>query len=271
MATYNRSGAITYAAQWCNSHNTDYPFYNSNGNTDCANFVSQCMHEGGGMPMKYTTNVNAYDKWYFNSTSDRSPSWTGAQSLRLFIKYNTVGYPRMGYTFLSESQVGQLQTGDLVFALNNDGTSKANRTAKHVAMVSYVSGNTIYVYAHSDPKDNEPWRTSLSDTILCHFDGTIMTDNSSGGSSGDSGGSTSSWQERYGTSTLRASNSYNLYVKNMQEDLITLDYDCGSSGADGYFGSNTTAAVRAFQSDHNLTVDGLVGNTTKQALYNAVY
>lgn len=83
-------------------------------------------------------------------------------------------YLRMGYSFLSNSQAAQLQKGDLVFALNNDGSGKSNRTAKHVAMVSRVVGTTIYVYAHSQSKNDEPWGYSLDDTILCKFNGTIQ-------------------------------------------------------------------------------------------------
>jgi len=218
------------------------------------------MHEGGGMPMKYTTTRNSYDKWYYNSKSDISPSWKGAQSLRLFIKYNTVGYPRMGYTFLSNSQVSQLQAGDIVFALESGSSSKSNRKATHVGLVSRVSGTTIYVYAHSKNKGDEKWAYSLSNTILCHFDGTILTD-----------GSSSSWQERYGTATLKASSSYNEYVKNLQTDLISIGISCGSAGADGIFGSATTAAVKQFQSENGLTVDGLAGNATKQALYEKAF
>lgn len=211
--------------------------------------------------MKYTTTSGSYDSWYYYSGTNKSGSWAGAQSLRLFIKYNTSGYPRMGYSFLSNSQVSQLQKGDLVFALNGTG-SKSSRTAHHVAMVSSVSGSTIYVYAHSSAKDNQPWGYALADTILCHFDGTILE---------NGGGSTSDWQTRYGTTTLKASNSYSAYVKNLQTDLITLGYSCGSSGADGYFGSNTTSAVKAFQGDEGLTADGLAGNATKQTLYQRVY
>ena len=35
-------------------------------------------------------------------------------------------------------------------------------------------------------------------------------------------------------------------VKNVQQNLIKLGYSCGSSGADGDFGSGTLNAVRAF-------------------------
>ncbi len=265
MATYNRDGAIRYAKKWCKDHNPNYVYYDgTNKNTDCANFVSQCMYEGGGMPMKNTAN-NGYDVWYYYGAGNRSSSWTGAQSLRLFIKKNIIGYPRMGYTFLSNDQVGQLQKGDLVFALNKDGTNKNKRTAGHVAMVDHVTDGIVFMYAHSAAKDNQKWETPLEDTILCHFDGTILT-----GDAGK-GDDSSSWQVRYGTATLKASGRFNAYVKNMQEDLMTLGYDLGTAGADGYFGKATTAAVKAFQTNKGLTVDGLAGKVTKAALYSAVY
>jgi len=41
MATYNRSGAIAYAAKWWNSYNPDYIYYDgTDDNTDCANFAT---------------------------------------------------------------------------------------------------------------------------------------------------------------------------------------------------------------------------------------
>ena len=174
---YNRNGAIQYAQNWCNGHNPLFPDYDNDGNpnaSDCANFVSQCMREGGEVPEKFTTNVNSYDIWYFRNANDRTPSWTGAQSLRLFVKYNTAGYPQMPATFLADNQINQLQKGDLVFALNNDGDSKANRTAYHVAMVSRVVGSTVYVYAHSAKKDDEAWGAAAADTIFCKFSDAIQ-------------------------------------------------------------------------------------------------
>lgn len=52
-------------------------------------------------------------------------------------------------------------------------------------------------------------------------------------------------------------------VKTLQTNLITLGYSCGASGADGDFGANTEAAVKAFQRDNGLTMDGLAGEKTQ--------
>ena len=55
-------------------------------------------------------------------------------------------------------------------------------------------------------------------------------------------------------------------VKTMQTMLIACGYDCGSTGADGDFGKNTEAALRAFQKDKGLTVDGIYGPVSKATL-----
>lgn len=59
-------------------------------------------------------------------------------------------------------------------------------------------------------------------------------------------------------------------VKELQTNLIKLKYSCGEAGADGDFGNGTEAAVRAFQKDHNLVVDGIVGTATKEAIQKAL-
>lgn len=56
-------------------------------------------------------------------------------------------------------------------------------------------------------------------------------------------------------------------VARMQRVLIALGYDCGKAGSDGEYGSGTVAAVRAFQHDKGLTVDGIAGNKTLTVLY----
>ena len=59
-------------------------------------------------------------------------------------------------------------------------------------------------------------------------------------------------------------------VKALQNYLIHLGYHCGDKGADGYFGYDTRAAVRAFQQDYGLTVDGICGRKTWSALFHAL-
>lgn len=58
-------------------------------------------------------------------------------------------------------------------------------------------------------------------------------------------------------------------VKTMQKMLIACGYSCGSAGADGSFGDNTLAAVKAFQKAAGVTVDGIYGPVTKAALEKA--
>jgi len=59
-------------------------------------------------------------------------------------------------------------------------------------------------------------------------------------------------------------------VKLMQEMLLKLGYDLGSWGIDGDFGDCTDLALRAFQKDARLDVDGECGPATLVALENAV-
>lgn len=52
-------------------------------------------------------------------------------------------------------------------------------------------------------------------------------------------------------------------VERLQGDLSRLGYQIG---ANGVFDESTEAAVKKFQQDHNLTVDGIVGPQTGRQL-----
>lgn len=66
-------------------------------------------------------------------------------------------------------------------------------------------------------------------------------------------------------STLRYGSS-GTAVKQMQTALVKLGYSTG--GTDGKFGPTTEKAVRQFQKDNGLKVDGLAGNQTLTLLYD---
>ena len=48
--------------------------------------------------------------------------------------------------------------------------------------------------------------------------------------------------------------------------LIKLGYSCGTAGADGDFGNNTLKALKNFQKDNKLVVDGIYGPISKEKL-----
>ncbi len=50
----------------------------------------------------------------------------------------------------------------------------------------------------------------------------------------------------------------------LQQTLMSLGYNVGA--LDGYFGDVTLEAVKAFQRDYGLYVDGVIGEQTKAAL-----
>ena len=72
-----------------------------------------------------------------------------------------------------------------------------------------------------------------------------------------------------GKATLRKGSKGDT-VRELQTMLLKLGYDLGPCGIDGDFGKATEAAVRSFQSDHRLAVDGVVGKNTWAELEKSV-
>lgn len=62
-------------------------------------------------------------------------------------------------------------------------------------------------------------------------------------------------------------------VLRLQEQLLTIGYHDMDRAlrCDGEFGDRTRRAVEAFQYDYGLTIDGIVGRKTSNALRHAAY
>lgn len=79
---------------------------------------------------------------------------------------------------------------------------------------------------------------------------------------------------KFGPLTTKACSQHNLYkginapimVKWVQKRLIELGYSCGKCGVDGHFGPDTQKAVKQFQKNNHLGIDGIVGKATYKAL-----
>jgi Putative amidase domain len=157
---YNRDDAASYARSYtinnnetdCNGYNDAYHCFKRN---DCANFVSQCIHEAG-IPMTNSFNSpSSYDVswWSDNSQPDKaladkktSGSWRSAHNLRRYLlnsgKAIKVDHP------------SKLQKGDIVFAswvINDSGDqcesgctcSMPNDWYDHAMLVTKVRTNWI--------------------------------------------------------------------------------------------------------------------------------
>ncbi|MCD4803084.1 MAG: amidase domain-containing protein [Anaerolineales bacterium] len=81
---YYRDGAVAYAHEFANRpyNDDDYHDFTYDGG-DCTNFISQAIYEGGNALM---VDGGGTLGWYYNSSTDHSPSWTDVNFMFEFIK-----------------------------------------------------------------------------------------------------------------------------------------------------------------------------------------
>lgn len=129
---YNRSHVYEYATKWAYERNP--LFYNfSEIGGDCTNFVSQCVYAGC-----CTMNFDTVRGWYYISTDNRTPSWTGVEFFYDFIVNNTGIGP-----YAQEVSEGELDIGDVIQLGQNEGDFY------HTLVVTGFAENTYLVSAHT--------------------------------------------------------------------------------------------------------------------------
>lgn len=254
--SYSRIKGMQYAKEHINKFKEQYPEYDiqNNKHTDCANFASQVLHEGG-VAFSYG---KGYSDWWCDYRKGANPrgkgaAWSDVQSLRRALLNNYIKDVRVKKL----SSAHGLKEGDLIFLI------RENKTAHHVMIVgeTYNGGNDILIYQRgtADPQNRIKRKQLTSNMLFVH-----ILDNEAN----DNPPSTSNWQERYGAVTLKLGSSGE-YVKNMQLDLSKLGYNAGK--ADGKFGKGTLNAVKDFQERNGLTKDGLFGKNSKIKLYELAF
>lgn len=140
-----------------------------------------------------------------------------------------------------------------MFGINPKGTTVCNGVTvptiiDHTGSHSYGLGSNHGDVQHWSRKYGVTMDTVRNDVAaLLGGDDSTVTPTESGLQKGDSGEA----------------------VKTMQTMLIACGYSCGSTGADGDFGNNTLAGLKAFQAAAGLAVDGIYGVETKAALEKA--
>lgn len=142
-------------------------------------------------------------------------------------------------------------------------------------------GNTLSVYNPSSfPKQPKTGQALTASGIMSNYNGSweLTVTGSSGSGSGTKGSSPTGRKGNTGGKTtsntrhvaypgkLIMFGSVGSYVKNVQNKLNASGDHVGA--VDGIFGVKTLAGVKAFQKSHGLTVDGIVGPKTWEALFH---
>lgn len=128
---YQREAVLQYAKQWAMGRNPRYLDFEHLGG-DCTNFASQCVYAGSGV-MNYTPVTG----WYYNSSYDRAPSWTGVQYFYNFLAGNQSVGP-----YAVETNGSGVLPGDIVQLGNENGFY-------HSPVIVAIEGGRIFVAAHS--------------------------------------------------------------------------------------------------------------------------
>jgi len=129
---YDRLKAVQYAETWWNSYNPKYIKFTD----DCTNFISQCLHEGGG-PMRGYPNRG---KGWWMQNKNYSYSWAAAHGLMQYLSNSKSG--------LRAKQVGsplELKLGDIIcLDFQGDGRFDHNTivTAKDAYGMPLVNAHT---------------------------------------------------------------------------------------------------------------------------------
>lgn len=151
---YRQKDALHYAKQWAMGRNPRFLDFEHLGG-DCTNFASQCIYAGSGV-MNYTPITG----WYYNSSFDRTPSWTGVQYLYNFLVRNKSVGP-----YAVETDESGVQPGDIVQLGNESGYY-------HSPVIVSMDNGDIFVAAHSYDTYMRPLNTYIYEKVrFLHIQG----------------------------------------------------------------------------------------------------
>lgn len=128
---YNPSAAASYAIKYAYDYNTGYTSYKGRGG-DCANFVSQCLYNGG---IAKTSN------W-----KPDSYQWINCGGLKSFL------CSTLGCTYISQPSASQISVGDVMYY--NNGS--------HVCIVSAIENGVPKVCGHTTDTRNGSYKQGYS-------------------------------------------------------------------------------------------------------------
>lgn len=163
---YDRRRAVEYARRWALARNPLFIDFSGQGG-NCTNFVSQCIFAGAPV-MNYTKTFG----WYYLSSTDRAPAWSGVDELYNFL----VGAPdfvaqNKGYgPFATDARSSRtLEIGDVIQLANSNGSFY------HSLIISEFTPDDILVCAHSDDSLDRPLSSyNYASLRALHIEGAMI-------------------------------------------------------------------------------------------------
>ena len=149
--SYNPSAAASYAIKYAYNYNTNYTSYKGKGG-DCANFVSQCLYNGG---------IAKTSSW-----KPDSYQWINCGGLKSFL------CSTLGCSYISQPSASQISVGDVMYYDNGS----------HVCIVSAIENGVPKVCGHTTDTRNGSYKQGYSTYGVIKLTGSIThTVNSSYG------------------------------------------------------------------------------------------
>lgn len=142
QCAYQQGVAVQYALNNWNFTKNDSPFpYYNGASANCTNFVSQAILAGlVGSTSRYTiwnvrqdysadSGSGSHLEWFFNSSGDRGPAWTGAEKMYEYAVNNNASYKGLHFNYITHDtptsfmEYRKVKEGDVIFVdWTGDGT-----------------------------------------------------------------------------------------------------------------------------------------------------
>lgn len=176
--TYDRAGAVEYALAHWNLENYNTKDYYTFTDTDCQNFVSQALYEGGNITMYIPDPINLSSGgpgWYYlnydlsgisNGTNQVGAGWTDVERffLRATDPNEALAYNQGPKGVLLDERLGTdpdlvpagLMLGDII-QFEWLGTQPNGQEYDHTAIVVAIENGIPYVAAHTNDMVMQPY------------------------------------------------------------------------------------------------------------------
>ncbi len=157
-ANYYPSAAVNYALQYAFNYNPNYFSWNDANNSDCANFVSQCLYQGGGL---YQDATWWYDTRGYSNVNYHSASgaWKRSNELYYYLANSSYNLNNTKFSYLSSRYSSYIEEGDIIFYYGDpDGLGMRYY---HVVIVTDKTYNDVLISAHTFNMRNYSMRASF--------------------------------------------------------------------------------------------------------------